>query len=54
MQPRFIRVRLDPLTPRQLLVLTNVITMTPGTLCVEVDENGFVFAFFDTEFDEFL
>ena len=40
MRPRFIQVRLDPLTSRQLLVLTNVLTMTPGTLCVEVSDDG--------------
>jgi multicomponent Na+:H+ antiporter subunit E len=38
--PRFVKVRLDALTPRQLLILTNVITMTPGTLCLDVSLDG--------------
>lgn len=39
MTPRFVTVRLDPLTDRQLLILTNVITMTPGTLCLDVSSD---------------
>ena len=40
MTPRFVTVRLGPLTQRQLLILTNVITMTPGTLCLDVSPDG--------------
>jgi multicomponent Na+:H+ antiporter subunit E len=40
MTPRFVTVRLDPLTHRQLLLLTNVITMTPGTICLDISPDG--------------
>jgi len=39
-KPRFVKVPLEPMTPRQLLILTNVVTMTPGTLCIEVSEDN--------------
>lgn len=36
----YVTIQLEPLTPIQLLVLTNVITMTPGTLCIDVSSDG--------------
>ncbi len=36
MDPGFIEVELEPLTDLQLLLLTNLITMTPGTLSIDV------------------
>ena len=39
-KPRIVPVPLDPLTPGQLLVLTNLITMTPGTLCLDLSDDG--------------
>ncbi|PLX22998.1 MAG: Na+/H+ antiporter subunit E [Ignavibacteria bacterium] len=37
--PGIIGVRLSELTDRQLFVLTNLVTMTPGTLSMEVSED---------------
>lgn len=39
-RPRIVTVALGPLSPFQLLVLTNLITMTPGTLCLDVSADG--------------
>lgn len=36
MDPAFIEVELQPMTDLQLLMLTNLITMTPGTLSIDV------------------
>lgn len=37
--PGIVALRLDPMTDLQLLMLTNLITMTPGTLSLEVSED---------------
>ena len=37
--PVLVRVPVSSLTPRQRLVLANLVTMTPGTLSVELLEN---------------
>ncbi|MEM6822207.1 MAG: Na+/H+ antiporter subunit E [Verrucomicrobiota bacterium] len=36
MTPGFFAIPLDPISDRQLLVLANLITMTPGTLSLDV------------------
>ena len=36
MQPAIIRVNVDGLTDRQLLAMANLVTMTPGTLSLDV------------------
>ena len=39
--PILVRVPLQPLTPRQRLLLANLVTMTPGTLSVDLlDEDS--------------
>ena len=37
MKPDFIRVNVEGMTERQLLATANLISMTPGTLSVDVD-----------------
>lgn len=37
---RVVKVELEPLTQLQLMVLTNTITMTPGTLCLDLSSDG--------------
>lgn len=37
MKPDFIRVNVEGLTERQLLATANLISMTPGTLSIDVD-----------------
>ncbi len=39
MKPEIIRVGIEGLTDRQVLALGNLVTMTPGTLSLDVDEN---------------
>jgi multicomponent Na+:H+ antiporter subunit E len=38
MKPAILTIDVSQLTPRQLLVVTNLITMTPGTLSLDVSE----------------
>jgi len=40
MKPRMIRYPVDGLTPTQVTVLANAITLTPGTLSADVDDAG--------------
>lgn len=40
MRPAIISVSTEGLTDRQLLILMNTITMTPGTLSLDVDEKN--------------
>ena len=42
LQPVLVRVPVGELTPRQLLLLGNLVTMTPGTLTVDVAEESTV------------
>ncbi len=37
--PAIVTIDLEPLTDRQLLMLTNLVTMTPGTLTLDVSED---------------
>lgn len=37
--PAIVTIDLDPMTDRQLLMLTNLVTMTPGTLTLDVSED---------------
>jgi multicomponent Na+:H+ antiporter subunit E len=39
MQPRFVRYPVDGLTDAQLTVLANAITLTPGTLAVDISDD---------------
>jgi len=39
MQPAFIELDIEGLTDRQILFLANLITMTPGTLSLDVSED---------------
>ena len=39
MQPAFIELNIEGLTDRQILFLANLITMTPGTLSLDVPED---------------
>lgn len=39
MNPGVIRVRVDGMTDRQILFMANLITMTPGTLGLEISED---------------
>jgi len=39
MRPGFIEVSIDELTDRQIFVLANLITMTPGTLSLNIDDS---------------
>lgn len=38
--PEIVKVRITGLSDLQLLVLANLITMTPGTLSIDVSEDG--------------
>ncbi|MGJ8673886.1 Na+/H+ antiporter subunit E [Rubritalea sp.] len=38
MKPAILTIDVEHLTPRQLLVVTNLITMTPGTLSLDVSD----------------
>lgn len=38
--PEFLTVSIEGLNDRQLLIVTNLITMTPGTLSFDVSEDG--------------
>lgn len=38
MHPAFLKLNVADLTPRQLVVANNLITMTPGTLCADYDD----------------
>ncbi|MCG8401158.1 MAG: Na+/H+ antiporter subunit E, partial [Firmicutes bacterium] len=40
MQPRIIRYSVEGLTLVQITVLANLITLTPGTLSADVDDDG--------------
>ena len=39
LKPRIVRVPIEKASPAELVVLSNLITLTPGTLTVEVDED---------------
>ncbi len=39
MKPGFVAIPLEPMTDLQLLILTNLITMTPGTLSMDVSSD---------------
>ncbi len=39
MQPGFLAIPLDDLSERQILVLANLITMTPGTLSMDISSD---------------
>jgi multicomponent Na+:H+ antiporter subunit E len=40
MTPELLEISVEGLSDRQLLVLSNLITMTPGTLCLGLTEAG--------------
>lgn len=42
LRPVLVRVPVGDITPRQLLLLANLVTMTPGTLTVDVTEDSSV------------
>jgi len=39
MKPGIIRLELEELTDRQVLILSDLISMTPGTLCLDLSED---------------
>lgn len=40
LRPGIVRLPVDGLTPRQRLALSNLLTMTPGTLCYDFSPDG--------------
>lgn len=39
-QPGIVAVRVEPLSPRASVLVANLITMTPGTLSLDISEDG--------------
>ena len=55
MTPRIIRYPVQDLTPVQITTLANAISLTPGTLTTDVDEDGqylFIHCMYGTDRDE--
>ena len=55
--PCLMEVNIEGLSPRQIFILSNLITFTPGTICVDVDDNHrhiWIHLLYSDEGDELL
>lgn len=57
MRPAIVEVPLEVKTDHEILILVNLITMTPGTLSLDISDNKdklYIHAMYIDDFDEFL